>query len=74
MEGLAVPAKAAPQPIGTSEGEIKGNSKGYIYHLPTCPNYGKVSERNVVTFKTKEEAVKAGDRKVVPEPRPPQLP
>ena len=34
-----------------------------IYHLPTCPDYGRISAKNVVPFKSEEEASKAGYRK-----------
>lgn len=33
-----------------------------IYHLPNCPDYGKIAEKNREYFKTKEEAGKAGYR------------
>jgi micrococcal nuclease len=62
-EGVAVPARAQTQPVSTSAGEIKGNSKSHIYHLPTCPNYGKVSVKNVVMFASEEEAQQAGYKK-----------
>jgi len=42
---------------------MKGNSKSHICHLPTCPTYGQVSVKSVVTCRTEEEAVKAGYRK-----------
>jgi len=34
-----------------------------VYHLPTCPHYGKVNTKNAVPFKTEAEALKAGYRK-----------
>lgn len=34
-----------------------------IYHLPNCPDYSKVTERNRVLFKTEAEAQTAGYRK-----------
>jgi hypothetical protein len=36
--------------------KIKGNKQSRIYHLPQCPNYNDIAERNIVWFKTKEEA------------------
>jgi hypothetical protein len=37
-----------------------GNRNSKIYHLPDCPDYSKVSERNRVPFKTEAEAQAAG--------------
>jgi endonuclease YncB( thermonuclease family) len=42
---------------------IIGNRNSKIYHLPNCPDYSKVSERNRVSFKTEAEAQAAGYRK-----------
>ena|SRR5258708_3493797 len=42
--------------------KIKGNKNSMIYHLPNCPDYSKISEKNVVLFNTKEDAEKAGYR------------
>jgi uncharacterized protein YgiM (DUF1202 family) len=42
--------------------KIKGNKNSLIYHLPNCASYDKISERNIVWFKTTEEAEKAGFR------------
>jgi deoxyribonuclease I len=61
-EGLAAPT-STPQIASVLEGEIKGNRRSMIYHLPTCPSYDKVSAKNMVTFKTEAEAAKAGYRK-----------
>ncbi len=36
--------------------KIKGNKKSRIYHLPGCPNYDDISERNIIWFKTHEDA------------------
>jgi endonuclease YncB( thermonuclease family) len=44
-------------------GPIVGNRNSKIYHLPNCPDYSKVSERNRVPFKTEAEAQAAGYRK-----------
>jgi Metal binding domain of Ada/Staphylococcal nuclease homologue len=61
-EALTGSARAQAQPVSASAGEIKGNSNSHIYHLPTCPNYGKVSTKNAVTFTSEEEAQQAGYR------------
>ena len=34
-----------------------------IYHLPNCPDYNKVSEKNRVPFASEADAVKAGYKK-----------
>src|SRR5215475_3929319 len=47
----------------TAAGPIVGNRNSKIYHLPNCPDYSKVAERNRVPFKTEAEAQAAGYRK-----------
>lgn len=42
--------------------KIKGNKNSRIYHLPGCPNYNDIAERNIRWFKTHEEAKAAGFR------------
>ena len=51
------------KPAATAIGPIIGNRNSKIYHLPNCPDYSKVSERNRVPFKTETEAQAAGYRK-----------
>ena len=46
----------------TKEGVIKGNKKSRIYHTPGQRSYNKISKKNVVYFKTEEEAKAAGYR------------
>lgn len=46
----------------TKEGVIKGNKNSRIYHMPGQRSYNKISKRNVVYFKTEEEAKAAGYR------------
>lgn len=46
----------------TKEGVIKGNRNSRIYHTPGQRSYNKISKRNVVYFKTEEEAKAAGYR------------
>jgi Metal binding domain of Ada len=51
-------------PVGeVSDGKIHGNKKSLVYHLPSCPSYGKLSAKNIVSFATEDEAVKAGYHK-----------
>src|SRR5713101_5122016 len=60
-EGLAAPASAsASRPISAAEGEVKGNSKSKVYHVPGCPNYDRLSPANVETFTSEEAARRAG--------------
>ena len=48
-------------PVGkVDDGMIHGNKKSRTYHLATCPSYGKLSEKNIVSFATEDEATKAG--------------
>ena len=58
----AAPAKA-PAMATTSNGEIHANKKSKVYHLSTCPGYTKVSEKNLMSFATEDEAMKAGYHK-----------
>jgi micrococcal nuclease len=51
------------KPAATAIWPIIGNRNSKIYHLPNCPDYSKVSERNRVPFKTEAEAKAAGYRK-----------
>jgi endonuclease YncB( thermonuclease family) len=51
------------KPAATAIGPIIGNRNSKIYHLPNCPDYSKVSERNRVSFKSESEAEAAGYRK-----------
>jgi hypothetical protein len=49
--------------VPVAGGHIIGNRNSKIYHLPNCPDYNKVSEKNRVPFKTEAEAQAAGYRK-----------
>jgi len=51
------------KPTTTATGPVIGNRNSMIYHLPSCPDYKKVSERNRVPFASEAEAMKAGYRK-----------
>ncbi|MBC7006164.1 endonuclease [Photobacterium sp. BZF1] len=43
---------------------IRGNKNSKVYHLPAgCPSYDRVSPKNVVNFKSEQEAISAGYRK-----------
>jgi endonuclease YncB( thermonuclease family) len=53
--GLAdIPAEGAP---------VIGNRRSMVYHLPECPDYAKVSEKNRVPFASPADAEAAGYRK-----------
>jgi Metal binding domain of Ada len=51
------------KPTTSAIGPIIGNRNSKIYHLPNCPDYLKVSERNRVSFESEAEAEAAGYRK-----------
>lgn len=52
------------QPEGINSGVIRGNRNSRIYHLPQrCPGYNAMAERNIVEFRTEQEAAAAGYRK-----------
>jgi endonuclease/exonuclease/phosphatase family metal-dependent hydrolase len=42
--------------------EVRGNRNSQIYHLPECPAFSRVAERNRVAFASEEAAVSAGYR------------
>src|SRR5262245_52485059 len=56
--------KPAAAPAVTS-GPIVGNQRSMIYHLPTCPDYSKVSERKRVVLDTEDAAIQAAFRKAL---------
>lgn len=50
-------------PQSPSAGEVRGNRKSRIYHLPECPHYNRMRSANIVGFTTETEAQEAGYRK-----------
>lgn len=52
-----------PMRDSQSRGEIHGNRNSKIYHLPACPDYGRLKPENVVPFASEGDAVAAGYRK-----------
>ena len=44
-------------------GEVRGNSRSMVYHLPHCPSYDAVSVSNKVAFATEQKAIDAGYRR-----------
>ncbi len=56
-------APGAAAPTTPAAGPVIGNRISRIYHLPGCPNYNQVADRNRVPFKTEAEAQAAGYRK-----------
>ena len=53
----------APAMTTTSSGAIHANKKSKVYHLSNCPGYAKVSEKNLMSYATEDEAMKAGYHK-----------
>jgi endonuclease YncB( thermonuclease family) len=47
-------------PVTRPKGQIIGNKNSRKYHLPGCPSYNQVSEKNRVYFRTAGEAEAAG--------------
>jgi len=45
------------------QGDIIGNRNSHIYHLPGCPGYGALKEKNEVYFESEEQAEHAGYRR-----------
>src|SRR2546425_4372177 len=43
--------------------EIRAIPGSKIYHLPTCPDYSQMNAKDIVRFKTEEEARRAGYKK-----------
>ena len=61
--GKTAKAPVAAAPTTSAAGPVIGNRNSRIYHLPGCPNYSQVAERDHVPFKTEAEAQAAGYRK-----------
>jgi len=68
-DGNAIPPWAFRRPRSEAvsaavltNGRIIGNRNSHIYHLPTCPDYTRVAERNRVYFDTPQDAERAGFR------------
>lgn len=49
--------------VSMTDLRIMGNSNSRIYHLPGCPSYARVSERNQMFFSSEAEAKEAGFRR-----------
>lgn len=60
---LAAPVGYPPPQGGELPVPIIGNARSKIYHLPGCPSYERVGERNRTPFVTEAEAVAAGFRR-----------
>jgi phosphatidylserine/phosphatidylglycerophosphate/cardiolipin synthase-like enzyme len=56
-------AEAKPKQDNATSGEIHGNRKSNIYHLPGCSGYKRMSPTNRVSFASEAEAVQAGYHK-----------
>ena len=54
---------AALLPTAPIEGQIIGNSRSRVYHLPGQESYGSVARRNRVYFDSEAEAIRAGYRR-----------
>ena len=47
----------------SGNGEVHGNKKSKIYHLPECPGYTGMHSASVIAFANEAEAEQAGYRK-----------
>jgi phosphatidylserine/phosphatidylglycerophosphate/cardiolipin synthase-like enzyme len=56
-------AEATPERKSGTSGEIHGNRKSNIYHLPGCTGYERMNPANRVSFASEAEAVAASYRK-----------
>lgn len=53
----------APNTAAPTAGEVRGNRRSNVYHLPHCPSFDAVSESNRIIFGSEAEAINAGFRK-----------
>lgn len=60
---VAPPSLTDPADEADGVEPVIGNANSRIYHLPGCPSYARVGERNRVPFATEAEAVAAGYRR-----------
>jgi endonuclease/exonuclease/phosphatase family metal-dependent hydrolase len=65
FDGARVAARVRDRPAQSAEpaDPIIGNASSKIYHLPGCPSYDRVGERNRTPFASEAEAVAAGYRR-----------
>jgi phosphatidylserine/phosphatidylglycerophosphate/cardiolipin synthase-like enzyme len=53
-----------PSPlVSGGDGEVRGNKRSKVYHVPGCPGYAGMQAPSVVPFTTESEAQQAGYRK-----------
>lgn len=69
-EPIAAPSAPVTASLGAATttgqrtiGRIIGNRNSGIYHLPNCPDYSRIAERNREYFDNEAAAMKAGFRK-----------
>lgn len=62
-EGARESAPTTAQGKGEQGGVVHGNRRSLAYHLPTCPDYDRLSPQNIVPFQTEAEALQAGYHK-----------
>ncbi|MDX1588294.1 MAG: endonuclease [Oleiphilaceae bacterium] len=61
VQGRYQPAVAESETPAT--GPIIGNRNSRVYHLPDCPSYDRVAQRNRVPFASEKDAEQSGFRK-----------
>lgn len=58
------PTLVTAEPAALAAGSlVRGNSASKIYHLPQCPNYDRISAKNLVEFTSAKAADQAGYRR-----------
>ena len=63
-ERQAATASSGPAPATVSgNGEVHGNKKSRIYHLPNCPGYASMNPTSIVVFANEAAAERAGYRR-----------
>lgn len=60
---LATPIRPVTTEEPEGSGPVIGNARSKIYHLPGCPSYAAVGEKNRRPFASEAEAVAAGFRR-----------
>ena len=60
---LATPIRPLPAETPEGEGQIIGNARSKVYHLPGCPSYEAVGAGNRRPFVSEAEAISAGYRR-----------
>lgn len=61
--GVRGPDEGSGLDATSGQHEVRGNQRSGVYHLPECPSFHQVSEKNRVAFSSESEAKVQGFRK-----------